>query len=299
MSVTIAEYLGQRTDVDDPVILPTSLDGKNVPTCPFMGGPCSKLSSSKPSPPVCAVRANGKIFPVCPHRLVPSRASVLTPIHLSMLQSVAKKLIPGVPASQIGYRRQIGVRLPSTSGSSRQIFLDYVLATDPSQCDNAELILLEVQGGGETSSTGSITRHVSEWAVSPEPTNAVLREPLRAGIIPNNAWKRQLEQIIRKAPLAKAFGGRFALAVGEVLYDYIVRSMPGGIEYFSDWEIGVVEMVEAGAVQPGSTLFSANRAMFLTYESFLRAISEATMIDQMPNPFAGEFTTLHNSTFLI
>jgi hypothetical protein len=104
-------------------------------------------------------------------------------------------------------------------GESRQIFLDYVLVGQDHVTGGWEGVLLEVQGGGETSSTGAISRHVEEWSVDQNRTNEQLRAPIRkVGIIPNNAWKRQLEQVFRKAPLALAHGGKFALAMGEVLF---------------------------------------------------------------------------------
>lgn len=59
MSVSVAEYFGQRTDTDANVIKPVSGNHK----CPFMGGLCQKMAKSSPNKPVCSVRkADGTVW---------------------------------------------------------------------------------------------------------------------------------------------------------------------------------------------------------------------------------------------
>ena len=51
MGVSVAEYFGQRTDVDNPVIVPMTEEA----VCPFSAGNvCKKLKSH--NAPVCSVR---------------------------------------------------------------------------------------------------------------------------------------------------------------------------------------------------------------------------------------------------
>lgn len=65
MGVSVAEYYGQRTDIDTPVIHPV----KGQLPCPFTcGNTCKKLKSG--NPPVCSVRkADGTLWIVCSERL--------------------------------------------------------------------------------------------------------------------------------------------------------------------------------------------------------------------------------------
>ncbi|HFV8134082.1 TPA: hypothetical protein ACIAAO_005728, partial [Escherichia coli] len=69
MAVSIAEYLGQRTDVDQQIV-PVA-KGTQI-QCPFMDRTCDKASKVKnPTPPVCSVNRPG--FPgecfICELRL--------------------------------------------------------------------------------------------------------------------------------------------------------------------------------------------------------------------------------------
>ncbi len=52
MAITVAEYFGQRTDIDNPKIVPIKIPTK----CPYMNDICMKLKSSTPKPPICSVR---------------------------------------------------------------------------------------------------------------------------------------------------------------------------------------------------------------------------------------------------
>ena len=70
MGVSVAEYLGQRTDIDNPTILPvhvstvkTERDALKhrgeIPSCPFVcGNMCKKIASG--NEPVCSVRKPDK-----------------------------------------------------------------------------------------------------------------------------------------------------------------------------------------------------------------------------------------------
>ena len=72
MAVSIAEYLGQRTDVDQQIV-PVA-KGTQI-QCPFMDRTCDKASKVKnPTPPVCSVRKpDGTVWIVCEHRLCSTR----------------------------------------------------------------------------------------------------------------------------------------------------------------------------------------------------------------------------------
>ena len=299
MPISVAEYLGQRTDVDTPTIIPSALNPTLVPTCPFMGKPCSKLGGKVWYHPICSVRENGVVFVVCPDRLIPARAQSLTPSHVAVLANVAQVLFPGVEVEHVGYRRQVGVSLGEAN--KNRVILDYVLrVSDHSSFDaGPRQVILEVQGGGETSNTGTITRHVAEWAAQSPRTNAHLRRPLTGvGAIRNNAWKRQLEQMLRKAPLADRFSGAVALVMGEYLYKYVRGSVPVGGPFRSDWHIALLSVGEGTTRTPGAVpLDVVTDAVFMTFAEFVAAIQDYPLPATMRNPFAGIYRTLTNQEF--
>lgn len=317
MPLSIAEYLGQRTDLEAPDILSSALDGNLVPTCPFSGVACKKLHANPPMHPVCSVRVydqkhDGKPFIVCTDRLLPAKARTLAPTQIAALASVAKVLFPHASTADIGYDRQVGMRV----GNARLV-LDYILHIRPEAqyTHGPAKVILEVQGGGETSSTGTITRYVTAWADQEEPTNEFLAQKLTTqyirtvtgqqkvnvpGIIPNNAWKRQLDQIIKKAILAQRFGGAFALIMGEVFYDYVINTIPAGGEFFSTWEVALLGIAETPSTQPGPMLIDCVASTrFMTFAAFIAALQSFNVPDDMPNPFQRTFTTLRNHHFSV
>jgi hypothetical protein len=311
MPLSIAEYLGYRTDIASPNIVPSILEGATVPTCPFSGSPCIKLKSSKPSHPVCSVRFNNKVFIVCSNRLIPAQAQTISPSHTAALASISDTLFPGVNAKNIGFRRQIGVA---------GLYLDYVLTVNPSVnfSRGPSRVILEIQGGGETSNTGTITRYVNDWINEDNPTNSFLSKELNTkflkshlntnnvsspGIIPNNAWKRQLDQIIKKSVIAKTFSGGFVLVMGDLLYEYIKqKSIPIQKSYFPQWEVALIGVSEDTTNPPASgaiPITNVSESTFITYSEFMDALQGFSISSSIPDPFSGKYTTLANSSFTI
>lgn len=291
MPVRIAEYLGQRTDVDEPAIRPTALKPNVAPTCPFLGQPCTKLTGKKSYPPVCSVRkGNGSLFVVCSDRIVPARSRTLTVDHLNLLGSVSAILFPEAIDDKITFKRQSGIKLPDGV-----VYLDYVLRVADDAYPGRKAAIVEIQGGGETSNTGTLTSHVESWAQTPGRTNEQLRElHSKVGIIPDNAWKRQLRQIFRKAPIAARFDGAFALVLGPNLFDYVVRSVSEGTDWFPDWEVALVEVVEKADDRAGSIPLRTGRSVFMTYKDFVMSVSEGVLPADLQNPFKGQFTSMTN-----
>jgi hypothetical protein len=317
LPIAIAEYLGERTDVSPPDIVPTVRGGSTIPTCPFSGGPCIKLEHNPPLQPVCSVRVydkaiSGRPFIVCSNRLIPAQAKTFIASHKAALNAIAQNVFPGVSANQVGFRRQVGVNT-----NPGRLYLDYILHVHPSvdYSSGPRRVILEVQGGGETSSTGTITRYVDDWIQQSIPTNAFLGQPLSTaylrqhlgtekvnvpGIIPNNAWKRQLDQILKKAIIANHFNGAFALVCGEVLYDYIRRSIPVGGPLFAQWEVALIGISEVSSTMPGPLqLTNVSNTVFMTFADFLGALQGFQVSAAMSDPFNGGFTTLTNQNFTV
>ena len=121
MAVSIAEYLGQRTDVDQQIV-PVA-KGTQI-QCPFMDRTCDKASKVKnPTPPVCSVRKpDGTVWIVCEHRLCSTRQkktvivngrkkqieNILVEHQRDILRKVAKLIYqdPELQDSEIGVRRE-------------------------------------------------------------------------------------------------------------------------------------------------------------------------------------------------
>lgn len=299
MPISVGEYLGQRTDVDIPKIIPQSLNPAKDVICPFMGQRCSKIHRKEPQQPVCTIRQNEKIWVVCTHRVLPAKKGALTASYLSFLGAVAQELFPKADMDDVGYKNQASI---ATSGSKR-VALDYVLTVKGPYEHGKKQAILEVQVGGESSSTGNITNHVAKWAATRPHTNKFLRSPIpKTGIIPNNAWKRQLEQILRKSSIAKRFDGAFALAVGEILYDYISPMFPAQYPYIPNWEVAIVCIAEKKNLEPNAGAIPIDRVretIFLTHEQFVEAVASPPLPDNLSSPFVGEFTTMGNESFTV
>jgi hypothetical protein len=261
-----------------------------------MGQTCSKLDGKKSYHPVCVLRsADGRPWIVCTDRLIPSRSNTNTPHHTAILGGVAQILFPHANVRDIGYKPQQGIQL----GPKNTVFLDYSLRTRTPQKTGRSKVVLEIQGGGESSATGEVTRHVATWATMNAPTNGFLRENFKqVGIIPNNAWKRQLEQIFRKTAICRRFDAGFALVMGDVLYDYVTNILGAGEQYFDNWEISLISIAERASDMAGSIpIDQVNRSSFFSFDAFIEAMKNFPLPDTMPNPFNGHFTTITNENF--
>ncbi|HAP2495341.1 TPA: hypothetical protein ISC84_003869 [Escherichia coli] len=154
MAVSIAEYLGQRTDVDQQIV-PVA-KGTQI-QCPFMDRTCDKASKVKnPTPPVCSVRKpDGTVWIVCEHRLCSTRQkktvivngrkkqieNILVEHQRDILRKVAKLIYqdPELQDSEIGVRREVNIPLPDSDNSYHA---DYVNRPGfPGECFICELRL--------------------------------------------------------------------------------------------------------------------------------------------------------------
>ncbi|WP_287130239.1 hypothetical protein [Candidatus Cyanaurora vandensis] len=249
---------------------------------------------------------------MCSNRLIPAQAATLTPAHITALDSVTQNLFPGVNAGDVGFQRQIGVNL-----NPGRLILDYVLQVAPRVSNPCvpSRVILEIQGGGETSNTGTITRYVNDWTHQSTPNNSFLSQQLSTqylrrhlgiqkvnvpGIIPNNVWKRQLEQILKKALLSLQFSGAFALVTGDVLHAYIRRSIPAGGPYFPGWEVALIGMSEVLSTSSGAIpITHVSSTLFMTFADFVAALQNLTLPPGLPDPFRGNYTTLSNRNFYV
>ncbi|MDC0307626.1 hypothetical protein OAL44_00665 [Planctomycetaceae bacterium] len=304
MAVTIAEYLGQRVDIDTPAILP---EHANNAQCPFVGKACSKLIRG--NKPICSVRKGGdELWIVCPDRLCSTTRQTRVdgdqvPITLSghqqdILWSIAKTIYRGTfTKNDIAVSREVPI--PLEDGSSTY-HADYVMR-NLSIGAKIDEILLEIQGGGETSNTGSITRKVTQWEADENRSNEFLRETVSAGTIETNAWRRQQEQFLVKGNVVSQTGGKIVFAVGSLLYNYLeqrfVRANLRDLREHN-WTLCILAFAEDKSNEkipgPIPLKIDEERLLFTNYSTFVRFLTD----QGGPNPqmFDGSFETLEGNT---
>ncbi|MBN8691187.1 MAG: hypothetical protein J0L72_10430 [Armatimonadetes bacterium] len=287
MAVHVGEYLGQCVNSSTEII--PYKEGSPIPSCPFTHQECIKLrKKTNPTQPVCSVVSGEKLFPVCENRVLPSLSVSPSPKNKSILLGISKVLFPGASHQDLKYGTQSTIRFRAqgeTKGPSSSIRTDYILVNDDKDYIGRTSCILEVQAGGETSSTSALTQHVLEWASMKHPTNEQLRQSVKQpGIIPNNAWKRTLEQVFRKAPLCRLHGGGFAIALGTINFDYFTRFIRTSHDYYPEWEVALVEMSDTWPSELDIE-FRPGRAVFMSYSELVDSVSEFPYSESTPNPF--------------
>ena len=145
MAVTIAEYLGQRVDVDFPEIIPEKAKGTK---CPFMEKECEKLK--KNNKPICSVRKGGDtLWIVCPHRLCSTSAKVkvgskykalpLIGHQKNILWQVAKAIYRGeFTKDEVAVAREVTIPLENNAGSYHA---DYIMRNLAGGAKTDEILL--------------------------------------------------------------------------------------------------------------------------------------------------------------
>jgi len=299
MGVSIAEYFGQRTDILEPIIQPVT-EGSMRKKCPFMDKECAKIS--KGLKPVCSVRKrNGDIWIVCRDRLCSTNKNIQLVDHQkNILLAIAKEVFsPEIEKKHIFIKRE--AKIPVVGSSSYHA--DYIMSIQNFHSDlrGPKNVVLEMQGGGETSSTGSITRHIDLWETKKDKTNAFLSQEVGAGTIETNAWRRQQEQFIVKGNIASQTGGGIVFCVGSPLYDYLwqrVRTARLNDLRNHNWSMCLVCINEDKSDAPKSgpipLKINTEKVLFTNYITFVQ-----TLINQgepYPAMFAGTFETLDGET---
>ena len=298
MAVTVAEYLGKRTDVEDPI---TPIIEKAP--CPFQSdNTCMKSYNNKN--PVCSVRKDGDEFwIVCQNRLCSTKKDIpLCEHQRTILLDIAQSIFnPRITAEQILVRREVPLKV--NASGKKPYHADYIMTINEgkSPYPGPDRVILEMQGGGETSGTEKMTAVVKAWKNSAQPTNALLRKSSGASPLETNAWRRQQEQFIVKGNIAMQTwkGCGMAFCVGTLLYKYLndkidFDSLPKLKE--SNWTLAIVPIEEDKSSDPvaGPVPLKVNREkiVFTNYQTFVHAL-----INQgVPNPaaFKGKFVNLMN-----
>lgn len=296
MGVSVAEYLGQRTDVNKS-IKPTL---RKAP-CPFASkNYCMKSGRGKN--PICSVRKDdGTYWIVCENRLCATKKDLkLCPHQQSILLDIAKHVFdPAVTADRIFIKREESLRVsPATNYKA-----DYVMTLDKglSPYPGPDRIILEMQGGGETSSTEKLTKIVKSWKKNKRRTNQDLRAPSGANTLETNAWRRQQEQFIVKGNIAiqtwKGYGMVFC--VGTLLFDYLSQKID--FESLPDlrhhnWTLAIIGIKEDTSAPPVPgpvpLIVDETRLLYTNYQTFVHALINQGL--PSPDAFKGDFISLNN-----
>ena len=302
MGVWVAEYYGQRTDVDSPIIKPMFEEA----ICPFSSGnTCKKLKSH--NQPVCSVRKqDGTMWIVCSDRLCNTKKDIPLCNHQQqILLKIARSIFnPDVTMKDVCVKRE--ERLNVVEGTKYNA--DYIisLSSGRSSFSGPDRLVLEMQGGGETSNTGKITTLLSNWASNTNRTNALLRTETEASTLETNAWRRQQEQFIVKGNIAmktwKGYG--IAFCVGTILYDYLMNklasaNLPNLRDY--NWTLAIIAIKEDTSRPvvsgPIPITVDESRMLFTNYQTFVQALINQG--EPSLDAFRGEFTNLYNEKVII
>lgn len=302
MGVRVAEYLGMRTDVDDVQIEPATAGAM----CPFMNSVCKKFSKGNEA--FCSVRkSDGTLWIACPHRFCATLQNIpLSEYQNGILHTIAKTIFsPTVSRNDICVRREVRMNVLD----DLQYNADYIMTftTGKSVYPGPDRLVLEMQGGGETSQTKKITTHVIDWKNNPDRTNEILRRDIQGvGTIETNAWRRQQEQFIVKGNIAmktwKGYGITFCM--GAPLYDYLMNrlteaNLPNLRQY--NWTLALIGVAEDAALTPTAgpvpLKIDENRLLFTNYQTFVQALINQG--SPTLNAFAGEFINLAGRSVIV
>ncbi|MNK09785.1 Restriction endonuclease NotI [compost metagenome] len=289
MAVKISEYHGKVVDYSLPLIQPA--DGSE--NCPFMNSICPKIK--KGLKPICSVqKPDGENWIVCSNRLCSTLSNIpLSNYQIDVLSEVAKCVFgDSVDLNDIVIKREITMPVVAAS----KYHADYVMMNigNSGRANGQRKFVLEMQGGGETSSTGAITRLVENWEKNPQRSNLELSQMVAANPIVTNAWRRQQEQFIVKGNIAHQTGGGLVFCVGGPLYDYLYeRVKASNLRDLKDhnWTLALIAFHEEYQVDGTIKYVPDNsRQLFTNYVSFLQVL-----INQggpHPELFSGKFEKL-------
>jgi hypothetical protein len=257
---------------------------------------CAKIS--KGLKPVCSVRKrNGDIWIVCRDRLCSTNKNIqLTDYQKDTLLTIAKEVFsPEIKKEYIYIKRE--AKIPVVGSSSYHA--DYIMSIHNfhGELRGPKNVVLEMQGGGETSDTGLITSHIDVWEKKKNKTNTFLSQEVGAGTIETNAWRRQQEQFIVKGNIASQTGGGIVFCVGSPLYDYLwqrVSTARLNDLRHHNWSMCLICIDEDKSNKPQSgpipLKINSDKVLFTNYITFVQ-----TLINQgepYPAMFAGTFETL-------
>ena len=203
----------------------------------------------------------------------------------NILHAVAKEIFsPDIARNEVLVNREVPIPVTQDSDYSA----DYVMWRKNPQLITTfnpdRPIVLEMQGGGETTSTGDLTKHIAQW----EKGEAILTTPVKkTAPLVTNAWRRQQEQFLVKGNAAMLTGGRMVFCIGSMIYDYLMPRLTSTTIFPSlknaNWTLALLTFVEDTSVAAHPASLSApdsiplkidtNKTLFTNYGFFVQAIT--------------------------
>lgn len=299
MAEKVGEYLGKDISIGSPKGFDS--DSKVEADCPFRSTPCVKLK--KGQAPVCSVRSpkDESLWIVCEHRLCSStpKEAKLTKYQIAILEMIADAIAPNWrKVSRVAVQREGSVRRRPGQNSPDDSSADFLMVF--LEKDRDELhprlkpVILEMQGGGETSNTKAMSSHVKSWEKDPR---VKLSQPMPISSIETNAWRRQQEQFLIKGSVATRSNGKLVFVVGARLYDKLMSNLtssPTKIEVEGGWTLAVLGLIESdsgvGTAESIRIGIDPARTLFTDYGAFARSLTDQGQYD--PALFLGNYVTL-------
>lgn len=294
----IAEYLGQRTEFSQLI---TPVKGNNE-LCPFNGLPCRKIASSDRKAPICSLRRNEEIYIICEERLISTKIEKITPYQQQKLLEVSQYIYnPLIQPVDVGIKSEVSIKIPNKKGVSKADFVIKLL-NNTVKTLSPKGAIMEIQGGGETSNTGNMQRHIANWE-NGNISHSQLNENIPdVGTIQTNAWRRLQEQVFVKAAIAKHQGYGFIACVGSILYDYINFKLQNINSLQNQaWEIAFITFIEdkSKPVIPGAIplKIEPKKTLFTSFAEFSFAIQNQGVF--VPEIFNGIFYDLVGNQIIV
>ncbi len=305
MAIIIAEYLGKRTNSDTSIHpYPHKVEeGKGIQfehmgTCPFNELPCKKMNKkSNALFPVCSLRRNGELYIICEHRLISTSRQAdglpLSPYQNKMLLILAKEIFAEeLSIEQLLYKSEITMASRSRADYMLSVTSDVVRTYGPRK------LIVEMQGGGETSNTGDMTARLAQWSLLANPTNAFLSKPISVGLIQTNAWRRLQEQILTKGSVAKASGNGLVACVGTHVFDQVSEKLNNfaglSIPKTETWDTAIIAYSEdTSGARIGDAIplkIDSSRRIYTRYQDLAKRLIERGEPD--PIAFSGPWKKL-------
>lgn len=306
MSEKVAEYLG--VDVRRHTAIPIASKDKPAVPCPFRATNC--LKAAKGQVPICSVRSpkDDTLWIVCEHRLCSSnpKSVPLTDYQLDVLDAIVKTVEPDLSDElEAVFMREGRVRRTPGSQNSDDSKADFLVRFVIKETGKATAsvapFVLEMQGGGETSNTGIMSRYIQKWEADPD--SMKIDAVLPIGSLETNAWRRQQEQFLIKGSVASKSKGRLVFAVGTRLFDKLMSNLtspPVPIDARGGWTLAIIGICEsptgAGVKSMNSVGLDVDktRTIFTDFGSFARALTDQGQYD--PELFNGDFVTRDGRT---
>lgn len=296
MPVVVAEYLGVRTDKGIPIApivvnKTTGKIGKPELPCPFKNSHCEKAKSG--NKPVCSVRdsVTGTLWIVCQSRLCATmKGNAKAPVALNdyqklTLHDIAKEIYGNdITREEVLVDREVPIPITATSDYSA----DYIMwRQNPKYTAigaQDRPVVLEMQGGGETTNTGDLTELIGKWEQGAASLTDVAN---KTSPLVTNAWRRQQEQFLVKGNTAMLTGGRIAFCIGSMIYDYLMPRLTTTTKFpdlkNANWSLALITIKEDGGQAPQirpncaphslPLIIDHEKTLFTNYSFFVQAIT--------------------------